>query len=57
MAFLLAFSVTMLQTSLHNPNNSLPQMTLSRWLASNKGLNNGGDFPEFFFFCVKNLTL
>lgn len=45
-AFVLAFSVIMLNTDLHNPN--IPQekkMTLDEFIRNNRGCNDGADFP------------
>lgn len=45
-AFVLAFSVIMLNTDLHNPN--IPQekkMNLDEFIRNNRGCNDGADFP------------
>ncbi|DAZ95196.1 TPA: hypothetical protein N0F65_013041 [Lagenidium giganteum] len=46
-AFILAFSIIMLQTDLHNP--SVPdekKMDKASYLRNNRGINNGEDLPE-----------
>lgn len=46
-AFILSFSIIMLQTDLHNP--SIPEekrMTKEGFLRNNRGINNGEDLPE-----------
>lgn len=45
-AYVLGFSVIMLNTDLHNPN--IPQekkMTLDEFIRNNRGCNDGADFP------------
>jgi len=46
-AFVLAYSVIMLATDLHNKNVKV-KMTFQQWVKNNSGCNNGGDFDEQF---------
>jgi Sec7-like guanine-nucleotide exchange factor len=46
-AFVLAFSLIMLNTDLHNPNVK-HRMTKAAFLRNNRGINNGADLPEEF---------
>jgi len=46
-AFVLAYSVIMLATDLHNKNVKV-KMTFQQWVKNNSGCNNGGDFEEQF---------
>ncbi|EMP33134.1 Cytohesin-4 [Chelonia mydas] len=43
--YVLSFSVIMLNTSLHNPNVK-DKPPFERFVAMNRGINNGGDLPE-----------
>ncbi|XP_074864731.1 cytohesin-4 isoform X1 [Carettochelys insculpta] len=43
--YVLSFSVIMLNTSLHNPNVK-DKPPFERFMAMNRGINNGGDLPE-----------
>jgi hypothetical protein len=43
-AYILAFSIIMLNTDAHNPAVK-KKMTKERWIANNRGINNGGDLP------------
>lgn len=43
--YVLSFSVIMLNTSLHNPNVK-DKPTVERFIAMNRGINDGGDLPE-----------
>lgn len=43
-AFVLSFSLIMLNTDAHNPNVT-QKMTLDQFVANNKGINNGKDLP------------
>ncbi len=47
-AFILAFSVMMLQTDLHNPNiKQEKRMTVEMFIRNNKGISvDGGDLPD-----------
>eukprot|EP01105_Mastigella_eilhardi_P020832 TRINITY_DN49_c0_g3_i1.p1 TRINITY_DN49_c0_g3~~TRINITY_DN49_c0_g3_i1.p1 ORF type:complete len:1155 (-),score=152.50 TRINITY_DN49_c0_g3_i1:98-3562(-) len=45
--YVLAFSCTMLNTSLHNPQ-SIARINMPRWIDSNAGLNEEKDFPKDF---------
>jgi brefeldin A-inhibited guanine nucleotide-exchange protein len=49
-AFILAFSVIMLQTDLHNPNiKPEKKMTVEMFIRNNKGISvDGGDLPDDF---------
>ena len=48
-AFILAFSVIMLNTDLHNPNiKEEKKMTLESFIRNNRGIADGGDLPEDF---------
>ncbi|XP_069765544.1 cytohesin-3-like isoform X1 [Narcine bancroftii] len=42
--YVLSFAIIMLNTSLHNPNVK-EKPTLERFVAMNRGINNGGDLP------------
>lgn len=42
---MLSFAVIMLNTSLHNPNVR-DKPGLERFVAMNRGINEGGDLPE-----------
>ena len=42
---MLSFAVIMLNTSLHNPNVR-DKPTAERFVAMNRGINDGGDLPE-----------
>jgi len=44
-AYVLAFSLIMLNTDLHNPNNK-QKMTKEAFIKNNKGTNHGHDFPR-----------
>ena len=46
-AFVLAFSLIMLNTDLHNPNVK-HRMTKAGFIKNNRGINNGNDLPEEF---------
>ena len=43
--YVLSFAVIMLNTSLHNPNVR-DKPTAERFVAMNRGINDGGDLPE-----------
>ncbi|KAG2464313.1 CYH2 protein, partial [Polypterus senegalus] len=43
--YVLSFSIIMLNTSLHNPNVK-DKPSLERFVAMNRGINNGGDLPQ-----------
>lgn len=48
-AFILAFSVIMLNTDLHNPNiKEEKKMTLDSFIRNNRGIADGEDLPEDF---------
>lgn len=42
---MLSFAIIMLNTSLHNPNVK-DKPTAERFIAMNRGINDGGDLPE-----------
>ena len=44
-AFVLAFSIMMLHTDLHNPSN-VRKMTLEQFVRNNRGIDDGGDVPR-----------
>ena len=44
---MLAFSLIMLNTDLHNPNVK-HRMTKAEFIRNNRGINNGSDLPEEF---------
>lgn len=44
-ALILAFSIMMLHTDLHNPSNPR-RMTLPEFVRNNRGIDDGGDLPE-----------
>lgn len=45
-AYILSFSIFMLNTDLHNPNIPLKdKMTLKQFIKNNRGINNGNDIP------------
>eukprot|EP00474_Spongospora_subterranea_P009548 CRZ10006.1 hypothetical protein [Spongospora subterranea] len=52
-AFILSFSVIMLNTDAHNPGVK-SKMTLEQFMRNNRGINNGKDFPEEFLTSVYN---
>ncbi|KAG8446647.1 hypothetical protein GDO86_014192 [Hymenochirus boettgeri] len=43
--YILSFAIIMLNTSLHNPNVK-DKPSVDRFIAMNRGINNGGDLPE-----------
>lgn len=43
--YVLSFAVIMLNTSLHNPNVK-DKPSAERFIAMNRGINDGGDLPE-----------
>lgn len=43
--YILSFSIIMLNTSLHNPSIK-DKPTVDRFIAMNRGINDGGDLPE-----------
>lgn len=43
--YVLSFAVIMLNTSLHNPNVK-DKPAVERFIAMNRGINDGGDLPE-----------
>ncbi|XP_073901095.1 cytohesin-1 isoform X3 [Castor canadensis] len=43
--YVLSFAIIMLNTSLHNPNVK-DKTTVERFIAMNRGINDGGDLPE-----------
>uniref|UniRef100_A0A8C6HF63 Cytohesin 1 n=1 Tax=Mus spicilegus TaxID=10103 RepID=A0A8C6HF63_MUSSI len=43
--YVLSFAIIMLNTSLHNPNVK-DKPTVERFIAMNRGINDGGDLPE-----------
>ncbi|XP_023387402.1 cytohesin-1 [Pteropus vampyrus] len=43
--YVLSFAIIMLNTSLHNPNVK-DKPTVERFVAMNRGINDGGDLPE-----------
>lgn len=43
--YVLSFSIIMLNTSLHNPSVK-DKPTVDRFIAMNRGINDGGDLPE-----------
>lgn len=47
-AYILAFSVIMLNTDAHNPNLKQKRMTKVEFVKNNRGINDGGDLPEEF---------
>ena len=52
-AFVLAFSLIMLNTDLHN--DSIPQdkkMTPQQFVRNNRGINGGGDFPPAYMHAL-----
>ena len=54
-AFILGFSVIMLNTDLHNPSiKPERRMTLESFLRNNKGIADGGDLPEEFLTGIFN---
>ena len=44
---MLAFSLIMLNTDLHNPSVK-HRMTKAEFIRNNRGINNGSDLPEEF---------
>ena len=54
-AFILGFSVIMLNTDLHNPSiKEDRRMTIESFLRNNKGIADGGDLPEEFLRGIFN---
>lgn len=54
-AFILGFSVIMLNTDLHNPSiKPERRMTVESFIRNNKGIANGGDLPEEFLTGIFN---
>lgn len=54
-AFILGFSVIMLNTDLHNPSiKPERRMTIESFLRNNKGIADGGDLPEEFLTGIFN---
>jgi len=54
-AFILAFSVIMLNTDLHNPSiKPERRMTKESFIRNNKGIADGGDLPEDFLIGIFN---
>lgn len=54
-AFILGFSVIMLNTDLHNPSiKPERRMTVESFIRNNKGIANGGDLPEDFLTGIFN---
>ncbi len=52
-AFVLSFSVIMLNTDLHNPNmGGRAKMTLKQFLRNNEGIDGGKDLPKDFLEAV-----
>ncbi|EIW73609.1 hypothetical protein TREMEDRAFT_25229 [Tremella mesenterica DSM 1558] len=47
-AYILAFSVIMLNTDAHNKNMKQKRMTKSEFVKNNRGINDGKDLPEEF---------
>jgi brefeldin A-inhibited guanine nucleotide-exchange protein len=45
-AYILAFSVIMLNTDAHNPNLKSKRMTKAEFVKNNRGINDGQDLPE-----------
>lgn len=43
--YVLSFAIIMLNTSLHNPNVK-DKPSVERFIAMNRGINDGGDLPE-----------
>ncbi|OWK14959.1 hypothetical protein Celaphus_00001566 [Cervus elaphus hippelaphus] len=48
--YVLSFAIIMLNTSLHNPNVK-DKPTVERFIAMNRGINDGGDLPEELLRC------
>jgi len=54
-AYVLAFSVIMLNTDLHNPSIELKKkITLEQFIRNNRGINNGKDFSSEFLTKIYN---
>jgi len=54
-AFILAFSVIMLNTDLHNPNiKEEKKMTLDSFIRNNRGIADGGDLPKEYLTGIFN---
>ena len=54
-AFILGFSVIMLNTDLHNPSiKPERRMTMESFIRNNKGIADGGDLPEEFLAGIFN---
>ncbi|KAL3770982.1 hypothetical protein ACHAW5_000384 [Stephanodiscus triporus] len=54
-AFILGFSVIMLNTDLHNPSiKPERRMTMDSFIRNNKGIADGGDLPEEFLAGIFN---
>ena len=52
-AFVLAFSVIMLNTDAHNPSiKQEKKMTKANFIGNNRGIANGGDLPPEFLGSV-----
>lgn len=47
-AYILAFSVIMLNTDAHNKNMKQKRMTKAEFVKNNRGINDGSDLPENF---------
>lgn len=47
-AYILAFSVIMLNTDAHNKNMKQKRMTKAEFVKNNRGINDGSDLPEDF---------
>jgi brefeldin A-inhibited guanine nucleotide-exchange protein len=47
-AYILSFSVIMLNTDQHNKNYKQKRMTKPEFVKNNRGINDGGDLPEDF---------
>jgi brefeldin A-inhibited guanine nucleotide-exchange protein len=47
-AYILAFSVIMLNTDQHNKNLKTKRMTKADFIKNNRGINEGGDLPDDF---------
>ena len=52
-AFILAYSIIMLNTDLHNPSVQ-HKMTTEQFLRNNRGINKGQDLPQEFLIAIYN---
>ncbi|KAK4685511.1 brefeldin A-inhibited guanine nucleotide-exchange protein, partial [Tremellales sp. Uapishka_1] len=51
-AYILAFSVILLNTDAHNKNMKQKRMTKAEFVRNNRGINDGKDLPEDFLFGI-----